>query len=412
MVVADPNPPFAQCPNDCRGALQFYAITGGTGITFALGPGPAGTGSSLALASDVYASGQFQGISHSELKQTESTGGIMKTLSLIKSSLALSTLAFTAAFPQQALAIAFDYLWTGNGGYSASGTFGYDETTAPTIISESGAGQTNYLNYMSLQIFRDRLKKGSADGPEMVYLPGGKFKMGDIQEKGCEWERPVHEVTLDAFAIGRYPVTVGEFRRLVDAKGYRTEAKREGRAYVWDGKNWDKKVDANWRQPYFSQDDRHPVVCVSWNDAVAYCEWLSEQTGEQYSLPTEAEWECACRASSETAYFFGDDEKDLEDYAWYSKNSERRTHPIGEKRANPWGLHDISGNVWEWVRDWCGKYSSEPQHNPSGHEAGADRVYRGGGWSLGADFCRSAFRYYWLPASRFNDLGFRLARRV
>jgi formylglycine-generating enzyme required for sulfatase activity len=154
------------------------------------------------------------------------------------------------------------------------------------------------------------------------------------------------------------------------------------------------------------------VVCVRWNDAVAYCEWLSEQTGEQYSLPSEAEWEYACRASSETVYFFGDDEKQLEDYAWYSENSEGRTHPVGEKQANPWGLYDIYGNVWEWVQDWYERYSEEPQHNPSGPETGAFRIDRGGSWYSGSDYCRSASRDYWNDPADRGYLGFRLARRV
>ena len=157
---------------------------------------------------------------------------------------------------------------------------------------------------------------------------------------------------------------------------------------------------------------KHPIVCISLHDASAYCEWLSEQTGEEYSLPSEAEWEYACRASSETAYFFGDDKKLLEDYAWYSKNSEGRTHPVGEKRANSWGLYDIYGNVWEWVRDWYGEYSSEPQYNPSGPESGYDRVIRGGRRGNPADDCRSAARRRYAPANRDRFLGFRLARRV
>ncbi|MFO1434075.1 MAG: SUMF1/EgtB/PvdO family nonheme iron enzyme [Candidatus Competibacteraceae bacterium] len=165
-------------------------------------------------------------------------------------------------------------------------------------------------------------------------------------------------------------------------------------------------------QLYRPENLKHPIVGISWHDAVAYCEWLSGQTGERYSLPTEAEWEYACRASSETAYFFGDDEKRFEDYAWYSKNSEGRTHPVGEKRANPWDLYDISGNVWEWVRDWYAAYSSEPQHNPSGPESGVYRVYRGGDWLHDADNCRSAYRYRSDPAYRGDNLGFRLARRV
>jgi len=204
---------------------------------------------------------------------------------------------------------------------------------------------------------------------------------------------------------------VGEFRRFVEATGYRTEAEREGGAYVY-GKEWEQKVDANWHNPYFKQDDSHPLVCISWNDAVAYCEWLSGQTGEQYSLPTEAEWEYACRASSETTYCFGDDERLLEGYAWYSKNSERRTHPVGEKQANAWGLYDIYGNAWEWVRDWFGGYSIEPQRNPSGPESGTERVIRGGSWIYDAVHCRSASRYREDPGHRSGYLGFRLARRV
>ena len=261
--------------------------------------------------------------------------------------------------------------------------------------------------YQPYAVFQD-----GPDAPEMAYLPGGTFKMGDSQGKGLDWERPVHEVTLDAFAIGRYPVTVGDFQRFVEATGYQTEAERGEGAYVFDGKEWQQKSDANWRNPYFPQADNYPVVCVSWNDAVAYAEWLSEQTGEQYSLPTEAEWEYACRASSETAYCFGDDEGLLEDYAWYSKSAGGKTHPVGEKRPNDWQLYDMYGNVCEWVRDWFGDYSSEPQSNPSGPELCSHRVLRGGSWFLDADNCRSAYRNYWLPEDRYDHFGFRLARRI
>jgi len=264
-------------------------------------------------------------------------------------------------------------------------------------------------HYKLYQGFQDYLKDDTT-APEMVYLPEGTFKMGDIQAIGHSDEKPVHEVTLDAFAIGRYPVTVGEYMQFVKAaQSHYPEWLEEGSQYhIGTGK------DDYYRRVGMSLENlKHPIVGISWNDATAYCEWLSEQTGEQYSLPTEAEWEYACRASSETAYFFGDDEKRLEDYAWYSKNSEGRTHPVGEKQANSWGLHDISGNVWEWVRDWYGAYSSEPQHNPSGPETGALRVLRGGGWIIVADDCRSAYRTDWDgPAYRSSLLGFRLARRV
>ena len=266
-------------------------------------------------------------------------------------------------------------------------------------------------SYKPYQGFRDQLEDDT-ETPEMVYLPGGSFKMGDSQGKGLDRERPVHEVSLDAFAIGRNLLTVGEFRRFVEVTGYQTEAEQKGGAFVHDGKEWGDKSDASWRNPYIPQDDDHPVVCISWNDAQAYCEWLSEQTGEQYSLPTEAEWEYACRAASDTAYCFGDDEKLLEEYAWYSKNAEGKTHPVGEKRPNDWHLYDMYGNVWEWVQDWYGAYPKEPQHNPSGPEQGSDRVIRGGGWGLGAGYCRSAYRLMDDPGVRGNNLGFRLARRV
>ena len=147
-------------------------------------------------------------------------------------------------------------------------------------------------------------------------------------------------------------------------------------------------------------------------EVLAYCKWLCEQTGEQYSLPTEAEWEYACRAENEAAYCFGDDEKLLGEYAWYAKNAERRTHPVGRKKPNVLGLHDMHGNVWEWVQDWFGDYSKEPQHNPSGPEQGSDRVIRGGSWSVVAGYCCSASRGLWRPGDRLGLLGFRLARRV
>jgi formylglycine-generating enzyme required for sulfatase activity len=266
-------------------------------------------------------------------------------------------------------------------------------------------------SYKPYQGFRDSLKDYT-EAPEMVYLPGGTFKMGDIQGKSLDRERPVHQVTLEAFAIGRNPVTVGEFRRFVEATGYQTEAEQQDGAYVYDVKDWGRKSDANWRNPYMSQADDHPVVCISWNDAMAYCEWLSERTGEQYSLPTEAEWEYACRAESEVAYCFGDDEKRLKEYAWYARNSKRRTHPVGQKKPNAWGLHDMHGNVWEWVQDWFGDYSKESQTNPSGAEQGSLRVFRGGGWVDGAGGCRSAYRGRGAPGIRGGILGFRLARRV
>jgi formylglycine-generating enzyme required for sulfatase activity len=292
-----------------------------------------------------------------------------------------------------------------------SDTFTLAAQKAAERLGQAESEDKQEITYKPYQGFRDPLKNDT-EAPEMVYLPGGTFKMGDIQGKGERWERPVHEVTLGAFAIGRNPLTVGEFRIFVEATDYQTEAEQQGGAYVYDGKDWDQKSDASWRNSYMSQDDDHPVVCISWNDAQAYCEWLCEQTGEPYSLPTEAQWEYACRTASEAAYCFGDDEKRLEEYAWYSKNAEGKTHPVGEKRPNHWNLHDMHGSVWEWVQDWFGDYSKEYQTNPSGPEQGSYRVIRGGGWGGDAEGCRSAYRNDWRPGDRSGGLGFRLARRV
>jgi len=258
--------------------------------------------------------------------------------------------------------------------------------------------------------FQDALKDGSGDGPEMIWLPSGTFRMGSPEHVGEDDERPAHDVTLGHYAVGKYPVTVGEFKRFVEATGYRTEAEEGEGAYVYDKGSWGEKKDASWRNPYMEQDDRHPVLCVSWNDTKAYCAWLSTQTGQAYSLLTEAQWEHACRAGSDTAYCYGDSESELEKYAWFSRNAEDGTRPVGEKLANSWGLKDMHGNCWEWCEDWFGHYSGDAEQDPSGPASGSDRVMRGGSWFYDADLCRSACRFIGHPSYRDGILGFRLSR--
>ena len=273
--------------------------------------------------------------------------------------------------------------------------------------------------------FRDKLKD-SSEGPEMVYIPTGKFKMGDDGVFTSE-EKPAHWVTIAyTLAIGKYPVTVGEFKKFVQATNYRTEAEKGDGAYSWTGEGWEEMSDANWKHHYFSQTDRNPVICVSWNDAQSYCRWLSEQTGKPYRLLSEAEWEYACRAGTTTQYSFGDYIPELKNYAWYDENStegmtlsfidkllgkgkNRQTHPVGEKKPNSWGLCDMHGNVSEWCEDvWHDNYDGAPTDGSAWVENGEQhfRLLRGGSWNYTAYRCRSAYRS---RSDRMgNDDGFRL----
>ena len=218
---------------------------------------------------------------------------------------------------------------------------------------------------------------------EMVYIRGGTFQMGSPeseQPRGND-EGPVHPVELDGFWMGKFEVTQEQYQQIT-------------------GKN-----------PSHFKDAKNPVEQVSWNDAKAFCDTLSQKTGQAFRLPTEAEWEYACRAGSQTAYSFGDSESQLGDYAWYDRNSGRRTHPVGGKRPNAWGLYDMHGNVYEWCGDWYDSdyYKNSPRKNPTGPSSGSSRVNRGGSWISSPWGCRSAFRYRGTPGITFNYLGFRVA---
>ena len=166
------------------------------------------------------------------------------------------------------------------------------------------------------------------------------------------------------------------------------------------------------------EDVNLPVEQVSWDDAQEFCRRLTEAdrkagklpAGVAYRLPTEAEWEYACRSGSTTKYCFGDDEGRLGDYAWYNGNSGRKTHDVGKKKPNAWGLHDMHGNVWEWCQDWLGDYPAAAQTDPSGPPTGRYRVLRGGSWDAPAVGCRSASRFYHTPDDRDNVSGFRVAK--
>ena len=253
---------------------------------------------------------------------------------------------------------------------------------------------------------------------EMVSIPGGTFRMGDLSGEGDDDELPVHSVTVPAFRLGKHEVTVGQFRRFVEATGYRTEAERYGGCVTYSaGDGWDLRAGSSWRNPgFFSIGDGHPAVCVSWDDAQAYVEWLSAETGSGYRLPTEAEWEYAARAGTTTEYSWGNDigSNQANCDGCGSRWDDVRTAPVGSFPANAWGLHDMHGNVKEWVQDcWNDSYDGAPSDG-SAWESGVcgQRVRRGGSWDYSAGHVRSAFRDWFDRAYHVDSTsGFRLASR-
>lgn len=202
-------------------------------------------------------------------------------------------------------------------------------------------------------------------------------------------EGPLHEVRIQDLYMGRFPVTNEEYARFLK-------------------ENPDVREPEFWADRQFNQP-RQPVVGVSWEDARIYAAWAGIR------LPSEAEWEYACRVRSQTRFYNGDAEDDLDQVGWYRENSGNRVHPVGEKEPNAFGLYDMHGNVYEWVEDdWHDNYNSAPKDGQPWIDKprGSVRVVRGGGWGYGARYCRSAYRSYDWPGGRGYDVGFRLARSV
>jgi formylglycine-generating enzyme required for sulfatase activity len=237
--------------------------------------------------------------------------------------------------------------------------------------------------------------------PEMVQIPAGIFVMGDKNEV----DAPQHEVVVDAFLMDARLVTQDLFQRIMGTNPSR-----------WKG-------------------GANPVEQLRWSDAVKFCNKRSEAEGLQpcydlktlqcnfdangYRLPTEAEWEYACRAGTTTAYFFGDNPAKLGDYAWFQKNAGGRPRPVGQKQPNPWGLYDVAGNVWEWCNDFykADYYQESPRENPRGPKQGEKMVLRGGAFKFSADNCRSGYRYNESPGSAdvcfgYDIYGFRCVRKA
>ena len=262
---------------------------------------------------------------------------------------------------------------------------------------------------------RERLRPGSVirdcEGcPELVVVPSGSFQMGSpLGESGrLDSEGPVHRVTIvRPFAVGVYEVTRGEYGRFVSSTGWSSGDS----CWVYEGGEWKDRSGRSWRSPGFHQGDSHPVVCVSWEDAQGYVEWLSDETGEEYRLLSESEWEYVARGGTETAYHFGSSLTSSR--ANYGRNNDG-TVRVGRYGTNGFGLHDVHGNVWEWVEDcWNDSYHGAPTDG-SVWKSGdcGKRVLRGGSWSDGPRYLRSAFRLRYPSGGRDSVIGFRVARTL
>ncbi len=264
------------------------------------------------------------------------------------------------------------------------------------------------------KVFQDRLRGGGL-GPKMVRIPAGSFtslrsvtsyRMGDIQGGGDSDEKPVHRVSVGKFAMGMYEVTKGQFSKFVNATGYRTDAEKQGSCFTWIGNSSGK----NWRNLGFSQNNNHPVTCISWNDATAYAKWLSNQTGNKYRLPTEAEWEYAARAGTETKYWWGNDigRNKANCDGCGSQWDNKQTAPVGSFSANKFGLYDTSGNVWEWTcSEKTDKYNGK-EKNCINKNSNKNRVLRGGSWYNRPRNVRTANRFRNTPDFRGDRNGFRV----
>ena len=252
---------------------------------------------------------------------------------------------------------------------------------------------------------------------KLVMVPAGEFLMGspDSDPTAKDIEKPRHRVRLSrSFYMGVYEVTVGQFRAFVVATGYRTEAESSGEGgsvYNNAKQDFEQVPELNWRNPGtpHPQGDDEPVVQVSSNDAAVFCRWLSDQDHRSYRLPTEAEWEYACRAGTTTRWCMGDDPAELDKFAWIRDQTGCTTHPVGGKKPNLFGLYDMHGNVWEWCLDRFEPYSGEPVVDPMGASSGPARILRGGACTRAeVDRTRSAARLNRKPSYRYHKYGFRV----
>lgn len=269
-------------------------------------------------------------------------------------------------------------------------------------------------------------------GMTFVRIPAGKFTMGspaDEKDRVDHENQHAVEITRE-FYLGIHEVTIGQFRNFVTEEAYKTDAEKDGEGGFGynktTGKGEGRRPEYTWKNAGWKVTDDHPVVNVSWNDAKAFCSWLSRKEKKTYRLPTEAEWEYACRAGSKTAFHNGNDPEGLAEVgnvadgtakavfanlkAITAKDGYVFTAPVGSFQKNAFGLFDMHGNVWEWCEDRYdgGGYQTDPMRDPTGPSTGSSRAFRSGSWDRAAGRCRSAARGGNAPTFRNYILGFRV----
>ena len=262
----------------------------------------------------------------------------------------------------------------------------------PTRTTTTTYSQTGYASQPAPAANQDFTETAWGINMKMIWVEGGDFLMGCTSEQGnCESdEQNVRRVTVDGFYIGMLEVTQSQWEKVVGTSIYQQKSKAGASSTYGVGPDY-------------------PMYYVSWDEAMEFCRLLSNKTGRTYTLPTEAQWEYAARGGNknEGAKYAGSNMIDA--VAWYTDNSGGSTHIVGSKRANALGIYDMSGNVWEWCKDWyASSYVSYDTNNPVGPSSGSYRVYRGGGWNSGASGCRVANRNGNSPGNRNGNLGFRV----
>jgi sulfatase modifying factor 1 len=279
-------------------------------------------------------------------------------------------------------------------------------------------------------IFRERDFWSNSLHLTFVRIPAGEFIMGSPPSEPLRFDNETaHPVRIShSFYLAATTVTVGQFAAFVHGTGYQTAAEHQGWANgAWDLRQnkWQRLPGASWRNPGFTQTVNHPVVCVTYHDATAFCDWLSAKEKRKYRLPTEAEWEYACRADQQTAYLWGNNPdagagwingcdqtaKDtfnlFPSFNW--SDGYLYTSPVATFKPNAWGLHDMLGNTLEWCSDWYAAYPPGQVTDPSGPATGSEKILRGGAFVYGPKHCRCAFRGRNLPDFENFYTGFRLA---